>query len=166
MDNIIEGLDKLTTDLTTNAVMETTSRFVRGMPIEKKNKLNKSKSAPKKSDSGMFSHINRKKLNESIADRREASLIKEKSIRSSSKGVSKNKSPSPNVNPLQSTKRFHRERSNHSLLSSKSKISGISQPKTKKTPSSKNASRRDNRKTVGPNFNISGGRHSNNQNSI
>ena len=56
------GLDKLTTDLATNAVMETTSRFMRGMPIEKKKNVNRSKSLPKH-DSGMFSHINRKKLN-------------------------------------------------------------------------------------------------------
>lgn len=76
MNNLIEGLDKLTTDLTTNAVMETTSRFVKGMPIERKKNANKSKSLSKHSDSGMFSHINRKKLNESIADRREASIRK------------------------------------------------------------------------------------------
>ena len=64
MNNLIEGLDKLTTDLTTNAVMETTSRFVKGLPIEKRKNVNRSKSAASKHDSsGMFSHINRKKLN-------------------------------------------------------------------------------------------------------
>lgn len=33
MDNIIAGLDKLTTDLATVAVLETTSRFVRGASL-------------------------------------------------------------------------------------------------------------------------------------
>ena len=61
--NLIEGLDKLSIDLATNAVMQTTSRFVRGIPIEKKKNANRSKSLSKHSDSGMFSHINRKKLN-------------------------------------------------------------------------------------------------------
>ena len=79
MDHLITGLDKISSQLTTAVVMESTSKFMRGMSQQARRPEPSPTPSHKKSDQQIFSHINRKKMNESIADRREASIAKDKS---------------------------------------------------------------------------------------